>query len=230
MRAMSGGATQPLGHGFDDPERGSSWYSVSPVAGLRLIGLDTTDAATKLPGGFYHEGALSRAQLAFLHGELNSAVERDETVIVATHHPSLTLLPIAGSEVLAGEFRDLLSSYPNVVLHLVGHLHRNRVMDRGGYLEIGTCSTLDWPQEGRLIEIRRDDTDGSIVVAYEMFSHIDDTLPPLGEDPLRGLREAALAIARADKGATARQKRLDPSGEDPYGTPSDRAGGVTLGP
>ena len=155
-------------------------------------------------------------------------MERDETVIVASHHPSPSLLPARGSEVAGDEFRALLNAYPNVALHLAGHKHRNRVTDCGGYLEIETCSTLDLPQEGRLIEIWRDEVGGELVISYEMFSHLDDTWPALGDDPRRELREDARAIARGDKTANARQKRFDPSGADPTGEPSDRQSDALL--
>ena len=216
--------TEPAGHGFADPVNGPSWYSVSPVAGLRLIGLDTTDHTVRVPALLYQEGALSEAQLAFLRSELDAATDRGEIVIVASHHPSSSLVPGIGVEVVGRELRAVLSECPNVVLHLAGHHHRNHAIDRGGYVEIETCSTLDPPQEGRLIEIWRDDADGSVLITYEMFSHLDDSLPPLGEDPLRLLRETAQAIALGDKGAAARQKRFDPTGADPYGEPADRRG------
>lgn len=224
VQALFTTATEPTGHGFAGSDAAATWSSVSPVAGLRLIGLDTTDAVRKLPGHMYYDGALSRAQFAFLHAELEAATERGELVIVATHHPSDTLTTIAGTEVGADEFRAALQACPAVVLHLAGHMHRNRVIDRVTYVEIETCSTLDSPQEARLVEIWRDATDGRIAVAYEMFSHIEDELPPLGDDPLRGLRAQAQAIARGDKLAAARQQQHDPSGADPRGAPADRAG------
>lgn len=218
----------PEGHGFAGAPEWGMWYSVNPVAGVRLIGLDTTDAVTKDAGGLYFDGAVSRVQLDYLRQELELARERDELVIVATHHPSGTLATLAGTQVLGDEFRRLLAEHPNVVLHLCGHRHRHRVMDHGSYLEIETCSTLDLPQEGRLIELWRDDRDGSVTIAYEVFSHLDDSLPPLGEDPLRALREEAYALAVVDKGATARQMRLDPSGAQPAGREHDRRGRVMI--
>jgi 3',5'-cyclic AMP phosphodiesterase CpdA len=227
-QAMFETTTQPPGHGFLDPADARGWTSVQPVAGLRLIRLDTTDRSQQIPGAFYDQGALSRAQLTWLRGELDAAAANEELVIVASHHPSDGLWPAEGSVVTPDELRALLNQYPNVVLHIAGHTHRNRVTDRGGYLEIETCSTLDLPQEGRLIEIWRNPADASVLVTYEMFSHLDDTLPPLGDDPLRALREQARAIALGDQGAAARQKLRDPSGADPYGAPSDRAAFVLL--
>lgn len=223
IEAMFATETGPAGHGFVDLDDGPSWYSRSPVAGLRLIGLDTTDRTVEQPERIYSEGAMSRVQLEFLRAELAAAAERDEIVIVTSHHPSDSIALLWGSEVTAEELRGLLNEYPNVVLHLAGHVHRNRVVDRGGYLEVETCSTLDLPQEGRLIEVWRD-ADGGVVISYEMFSHLDDDLPSLGEDPLRRLREQAYDLAIQDKGAAARQRLRDPSGADAFGEPGDRNG------
>jgi hypothetical protein len=132
---------------------------------------------------------------------------------------------------LAGSgFRELLNEYPNVVVHLAGHSHRNRITDRDKYLEVETCSTLDLPQEGRLLEIWRNQADGTALLSYEMFSHLDDELPPLGDDPLEAQRRLAQATALDDTGAADRQKRADPTGADPYGRPSDRQGRVVLDP
>lgn len=223
VRTMFATETGPPGHGFSDPETSPTWYSVSPAPGLRLIALDTTDAGPEVPGITYLDGAISAGQWAFLQDELERAAEAGELVVIASHHPSQELT-VLSSAVTGPQLRDLLGAYPNVILHLCGHLHRNRVIDRGTYFEIETCSTLDLPQEGRIIEIWRDDLDGSIVIRYEMFSHLDDDLPPLGDDPLRTLRERARSIALNDKRAAERQLRRDPSGVDPAGSLQDRSG------
>jgi 3',5'-cyclic AMP phosphodiesterase CpdA len=222
--ALDGTATAPAGHGLSGRAADGYWYSTLLKPGLRLIGLDTTDRLYPLATAFYDQGALSRRQLDFLRAELDRAAAHDELVIVAAHHPSSSLLKSAGSEVDGTELRAMLNEYPGVVLYVTGHMHRNRVTDQGGYLEIETCSTLDLPQEGRLIEVWRDPAENRIVISYEMFSHLDDTLPPLGADPLRELREQARAIAMGDKGAAARQKCFDPTGADPRGEASDRQG------
>jgi len=228
VRSMFTTQTGPAGHGFNDPEAGPTWYSVSPVPGLRLIGLDTCDPAHLIEGFPYQEGAISAEQVAYLRAELAAAQDRDELVVVVSHHPSASLWDGYGSALIGSSFRALLNEHPNVVAHLAGHNHRNRVMDRDGYLEIETCSTLDIPQEGRLVEIWRDDDDDSIMVAYEMFSHLDDELPALGDDPLRPMREIAQAIALGDAGASERQKHRDASGASPHGGPSDRNGTTIL--
>lgn len=228
VRAMFQTITSPPGHGFLDAETGPTWYSLSPAPGLRLIGLDTCDPAHQISGFFYMDGSIGAEQLAFLRSELAAARERGELVIVASHHPSASLQAIYGTAVVGSEFRAVLNDFPNVILHLAGHTHRNRVSDRGGYIEIETCSTIDLPQEARLIEIWRDDGTGDVMIRYEMFSHLDETLPPLGADPLRPLREQAWTIAKADAGAAIRQKQRDPTGQSPRGEPEDRSGTILL--
>ena len=215
--------TGPAGHGMTEPDS-PTWYSVSPAPGVRLIGLDTADPAHRLPMFIYSEGAISAAQADFLRTELAAARDRDEIVIIATHHPSGALQEILGTALTMDAFQSLLREYPNVALHICGHTHNNRVTDRGGYLEIETCSTIDLPQEGRLIEVYRNERTGEATIAYEMFSHVNDALPPLGDDPLRDLRAQALAIAEADAETMARQKVYDESRADPRGRPADRAG------
>jgi hypothetical protein len=180
--------TGPAGHGFAPPSSGFRWYSVSPAPGLRLLGLNTTDARNVLPGGLYSEGALSFAQLAWMRDELARAEVAGEWVIVASHHPSMNLTPLAGSEVLPAAFRDALDACPRVVLHVAGHTHQNHVSRRGHYLEIETCSTLDYPQEARVIELW-EDAAGVVHASYQMVSGIEAMPSP--DDPLGALRQEA---------------------------------------
>ncbi len=223
VRALFQTLTTPAGHGMTSDD-GPSWFSVSPAPGVRLIGLDSSDPGHRIPAMIYVSAAVSAAQAEFLRSELAAAQARDEVIIVATHHPSASLEAGLGSALTPETFRSLLGEHSNVVLHICGHKHRNRVTDRGSYLEIETCSTIDLPQEGRLIEIRRDETSGEVSIAYEMFSHLNDELPALGDDPVVGLRQEARSIAMNDAGALIRQRIFDESGKDPRGRDEDRRG------
>ena len=208
--------TGPLGHGLTDPA-GPAWYSVSPAPGLRIIALDSADPPVKVPNVFYVEAAMTAAQVDFLRAELDAALARDEIVLVATHHPSGGLQFALGSAIGPDGFRALLAEYPNVVAHVCGHEHVNRVIDRGQYLEILTCATIDLPQEARLLEVYRDPRTGQASIAYEMISHLDAALPPLGYDPFISRREVARGIAQRDAGTptgTARRKRFAPDVND----------------
>lgn len=204
---------EPHGHGFGDTGNPSSWYSVSVKPGLRLIALNSSTPIFERPASIYSEGAISMEQVWFLRSELDRAGQRGEIVIVATHHPSSDLDPSLGTALEAASFRSLLSEYPCVKLHLSGHRHENTVVDRGGYTEIITGSTLDAPQRGRVIELwrERDSADSSnglissiqVELRYYLFSHLDeiastdDAQAALFDDPLREMRQIAAELAGA---------------------------------
>ncbi|MCB9852870.1 MAG: metallophosphoesterase [Phycisphaerales bacterium] len=228
IAAMFTAKTGPSGHGFTDPVFGESWWSQTPVAGVRLIGLDTCDPAHRIPGFLYVDGSISERQRTWLENELTRADAANEIAIVCSHHPSQALREIYGSSLLPDDLHALLNAHPSVALHLSGHEHRHRVADRGNYVEIETCATIDPPQEGRVIEIYRNDTTNEIAIAYDVFSHIDDALPPVGDDLLRPLRVEAKTIADNDKNAAARQRERDPTGADPRGRPTDRRNVIKL--
>lgn len=228
--------TQPPGHGFTEPIGESTWYSVSPVPGLRLIALDTA-----LPEGVfaavpYVAGSLTATQLDFLATELREAQTREEWVIVASHHPSQNLLP-PGTAVNGEQLRELLSSFPNVLMHLVGHFHRNHVTERAGYLEIETASIIDYPQEGRIIEIWQNAE--QVLLRYWTFSHLVDDVAL--RDELHDLRLEAFELARADAHAAVATARRSMGGDGRdtrardcrpeqwlEGQPRDRVGQVIL--
>ena len=200
VQAHLASTSDPPGHGFtaDHPDR--TWYSVSPVSGLRLITLNSSTPAIEQPEFAFSEGAISYEQRLFLERELQRAQARDEWVIVATHHPSSTLELIYGTSLGPHSFRTLLNKYPCVKLHLGGHLHVNVVIDRGGYRELLTSSILDAPQQGRVIEIWRD-ASGQADLRYWMFSHLeaidptDDSQAALFDDPLMPMRRKASELA-----------------------------------
>lgn len=167
--------SEPSGHGFSPDEPGRPWYSVSLLPGLRLIALDSASPLLERQTFFYFEGAISLPQLFFLRDELRRAQERDESVIVATHHPSESLEPTLGTALTASSFISLLNSFPCVKLHLAGHWHRHAVIDRGGYVEMVTGSILDAPQQGRIIELWREaEGERKVELRYRFFSHLDE--------------------------------------------------------
>ena len=230
LQAYGDTATSPAGHGFN-PSSQRRWYSVSPVPGVRLIGLDSSDPVAPDPRRVYSEGSIGLAQILFLRNELESACARDEKVIVLTHHPSADLKIDYGSAASPDSWRTLLRSFPCVTLHLVGHTHRNRVWDQGQYLEIETSSILDYPQEARMIEIW--ESDDELELRYWMFSHLDEcgdgitcrdasstseskddgpaddgADPPPPADPLLDMRRFAYELARQDAGFSGSTTRL----------------------
>lgn len=195
--------SEPTGHGFGSERTDQTWYSVSPVPGLRLIGLNSASPLLEQPTRIYSEGAISAAQRRFLVRELQIAQDRGEIAIVATHHPSESLDPFLGSALAADSLVRLLNEYPCVRLHLAGHWHSHAVIDRGGYREIVTASIIDPPQEGRVIEIWR--SPDETVLRYWTFSHLEEIEPPpsgasdLFDDPLMPMRRMAAEVANAPR-------------------------------
>ncbi|HPY74708.1 MAG: metallophosphoesterase [Planctomycetes bacterium] len=55
------------------------------------------------------------------------------------------------------KFIEKMKSYPNIIAHIVGHCHKNKIIQIGtanaGYWEIQTSSLLVYPQQSRLLEI-----------------------------------------------------------------------------
>lgn len=201
----------PSGHGFDAAQPTRSWYSVSPKPGLRLIVLNSASPRFEIPSLVYSDGAISAEQRDFLIDELENAQAADEIVIVATHHPSAGLEPAIGTSVTMPQFRSLLKRYPAVKLHLAGHLHTNAEFDHGGYFEVVTGSTLDFPQQGRIIEIWRPrlfdgqedpgDRNDQVEIRMSFFAHHERINPPgesyreLFDDPLFEMRRTAAELA-----------------------------------
>lgn len=73
-------------------------------------------------------------------------------------------------------------AYPNVVLWVNGHTHRNQVVPHrrtapgaaaGGFWELNTAAHIDWPSQARLVEIV-DNRDGTLSV----FGTIIDAAAP----------------------------------------------------
>ena len=173
--------TEPVGHGFTESNRreGHAYYSARPSgdAPIRLIVLDTVSSAP-IPGFPFFYGVMTRDQFEnFLKPEVKAARRAGEYVIIASHHPSIDFsIPHPGETVGTWEFRRFLASQPNVLAHICGHYHRNRVImvkGRNPYPEIETASLIDYPQEGRIIEIYRYPRSGWFVVQSAMVSHME---------------------------------------------------------
>jgi hypothetical protein len=132
---------------------------------LRLLVLNSTEAG-QLAGGGY-----SPTQLGWLAAELDRAVTDGVLVVVVSHHP----LDDIGDG--AEEMTGLLLGCPNVILHLAGHTHTNRVRPMlppqggtHGYWQVETASTLVFPQQARIVEIV-DNRDGTGSVVLTMLDH-----------------------------------------------------------
>jgi metallophosphoesterase (TIGR03767 family) len=196
----------PVGHGFSEENHaaGTAYYT-QEFGPLVLIVLDSTNS-----GGF-SAGSIDATQFAWLEEQLKAHSRQyfdrdgrgmtsgaeDRLIVVASHHPSAAMNnpfpdPVTQVERFRGpQLEELLHRFPNVVLHVAGHGLEHRLTPRpdpnllrrhGEYWEVTTGSPLDFPMQGRLLEIV-DNGDGTLSI----FSTVYDTASPVdptdAEDP-----------------------------------------------
>ena len=161
-KAIFEGGTQDDGHGFGlvdpDEEQASNgaagYYAWSPVPGFRFIALDTVSEAGVI--GPSADGNIDDPQYQWLQGQLEKATDKDQLVVLFSHHaiPSLTadvpdelagpcegddghghgvnpgcdLDPRSSEPIHLGEdMKSLLFQYPHVIAWVAGHSHVNAV-------------------------------------------------------------------------------------------------------
>lgn len=181
----------PVGHGFTaDNVAGSTAYYTFDAGRIRGVVLDTVVSA----GG--PDGSLDPDQFTWLESQLQAASSRwlsptgeivsrpgraNKYVVIFSHHTVGTMLNVpAGSGRISGpEVADLLLRYPNVILWVNGHTHRNQVIAHnrgsaaaiaGGFWELNTAAHIDWPEQSRIVEIV-DNLDGTLSIFGTIVDH-----------------------------------------------------------
>ncbi|MEU5884504.1 TIGR03767 family metallophosphoesterase [Spirillospora sp. NPDC047279] len=178
------------GHGFTQANLrdGTAYYAFDKGV-VRGIVLDTVN-----PNG-YSEGSLDRGQFAWLEAQLQAGSSRhfdakgavvrrphvaDRLFVLFSHHTIGSMgNPLGGGRVLGDEVEALLLRYPNVVLWVNGHTHRNEVIPHartsgaGGFWEVNTAAHVDFPQQSRIVELA-DNGDGTLSV----FATVLDSAGP----------------------------------------------------
>ena len=207
------------GHGYSpaNVESKTLYWSRNLNDHIKLIALDTVNH----DGGWH--GCVDRVQLHWLRSELENA---DRYVIVLSHHPAETLVnghhlegevPALQDEVVA-----LLQQFPKVILWVAGHTHRHQITYRGdgpdhGFWHVRSSSLIDWPQQGRVIELLQSGDD--LQIATYVFDHLGNPTP----DPANVADHRALAGISRWLAANNWQRQ---EGDHPLdlleGTPRDR--------
>jgi metallophosphoesterase (TIGR03767 family) len=160
------------GHGLTQANADAGTkYWFRDLDSFRLISLDTVN----LHGGW--QGSLDEPQFNWLKDLLNNCEAKK--VILFSHHPLHTLFndysPTgADRRVAREEIEEELLKHPEIIAWFAGHDHDNRVRFIGtegvnGFWHILTSSLIDWPQQGRVVEILRDGDE--IVIATSVFDH-----------------------------------------------------------
>jgi metallophosphoesterase (TIGR03767 family) len=179
--AHFGPAARPPGHGFTEGAGLYYRYDHGPVS---VLAMDTVN-----PHGNW-QGSLDEVQLAWLADELTAADADHRYVVLASHHPLDTLTNArtdgADRRVLTAELAAVLAGHPSLILWLNGHTHRTAVTPHGSYWEVTAPSLIDWPQQGRIVEILR--ADGRLTIAASRLDHA-------GETPWTGATDTTCALA-----------------------------------
>jgi metallophosphoesterase (TIGR03767 family) len=196
----------PVGHGYttENLQSGKAYYAFNS-RGIRGIVLDTVNPF----GG--SEGSMDADQLTWLASELAAGSSRyldatgqvvkhrvrDKLFVIFSHHSIGSMDNGAGpGRILGPAVRDLLLRFPNVVLWVNGHTHRNTVRPYaratgsaipGGFWEVNTAAHIDWPQQARVVELV-DNRDGTLSVFATLIDH--DAPTSYGSRP-----ESPLALA-----------------------------------
>jgi hypothetical protein len=134
------------------------------------------------------------AQLARLTNELKANSSRyldasgnwvtgtgqDKLIAIFSHHTVATMTNVIGvNRVLGQAVATLLLQFPNVLVWVNGHTHRNTVTPHsrpsgvavgGGSWEVNTAAHIDWPQQARVVEIVSNG-DGTLSIFGTIIDH-----------------------------------------------------------
>ena len=221
----------PVGHGFSQQNLDDAVaYYVFEHGSLSFIVLDTVN-----PAGFA-AGSIDATQFEWLTRQLTARSGRffdsegklvegqgaDQLLVIASYH-SLDRLnnplpdPSGEERLLGSALEELLHRFPNVIAHLTGSDHANRITARpdplrrgGSYWEIGTGSPVAFPMRSRLLEVtdNRDETISLFSTVYDIYAPID---PGEASDPTSGddVNEAELAALGRSVAAQDPQRDLE---------------------
>lgn len=184
----------PVGHGYTDENRadGTAYYTFDKGL-VRFVVMDTVNAN----GG--DEGSLSQTQFAWIKDVIASSKRR--LLVFSSHHSSWTMVNKVtgdidpGPRVLGKALVKELLKHRNVIAWINGHTHSNNIKAHvrkkdgeivNGFWEVNTASHIDWPQQGRIVEIA-DNADGTLSIFCTMLDHAAPTSwsPDQLDEPLQ---------------------------------------------
>lgn len=139
-------------YGFN--QKGRTCWHHNPVAGVDLIGLDTSVINQT-------EGEISPDQLVWLADKLSNNTNNFK--IIALHHPLFPNTTIDSFYTADGfnltntdAVNELLNRYQSVNLVLSAHHHLNYIVPKNGVYYINSPSIVTYPCEYRVITVNKD--------------------------------------------------------------------------
>jgi metallophosphoesterase (TIGR03768 family) len=157
-------STGPVGHGLNLASSILGCYTFEPKENLpiKVIVLDNTQKEEDF--NLHEHGYIDNERYEWLVAELDKGQAEGKLMIIAAHIP-LVIVGYGGhSPVSAANLIAKLQEYPNFMLWIAGHIHRNKVYvfkspdetkPELGFWHVETSSLRDFPQQFRTFEIVR---------------------------------------------------------------------------
>jgi metallophosphoesterase (TIGR03767 family) len=204
----SGGAG-PVGHGFTQASRttGKAWWSNKVGPAVTFLGLDTTNHVYGTDGcivdeqfGWIEEQLIAGSSSYYdTSGQLVHGSGTDTLFVLLSHHPSWMMDNLATDPQFPVKPHDgadltaLVLRFPNVILWVNGHTHANTIVPHPGgagqgpgFWEVNSPSTIDWGQQGRLIDLV-DNRDGTLSIFTITIDHHAPADPGTGSYTVESL-------------------------------------------
>ena len=167
-------SSSPVGHGFTQANLDNDFasYSFEPKSNLpvKVIVLDDTQRNEDF--NVHDHGYLNQERYDWLVRELDKGQAEGKLMIIAAHIPINAFGVTASAPIKRSQLIAKLNAYPNLLLWVAGHRHRNVVTARKspdsarpelGFWEVETSSLRDFPQQFRTFQIARN-SDNTISV------------------------------------------------------------------
>lgn len=142
----------------------------------------------------------------FGHDRLNPSCDRDPRPSTPLHDGQ--------------DLRDLLLAHPNAIAYVAGHTHENQILpfsgSNGGFWEITSPATADWPPQHRVIDVM-DNRDGTLSLFTTLLDHDSPS-----EAPGSGTDASAFGVGELASVHRTLTYNDPQAGPGPEGLPIDR--------
>jgi len=202
----------PVGHGFQISNLTNDFacYTFEPKTNLpiKVIVLDDT-AKANIPAAapfYYASASIDWKRYDWLTNELQQGQDAGQLMILAAHAPinpqqdlfntnlapqfsTNCIPPVTGTPLSSQSDAQLIATlhnYPNLILLLAGHRHKNTVTPQPspnpsqperGFWEVETASLRDFPQNFRTFDIRRNRDNTISIVTIDVDPDVEEGSP-----------------------------------------------------
>lgn len=173
--------TIPTGHGLNQQSTILGCYTFEPKMDIpvKVIVLDDTQPHNDFD--IHEHGYIDNERYNWLINELEKGQSEGKLMIIAAHIPLVIIGYNSHSPVSVNALVNKLQSYPNFIMWIAGHIHRNKVIafkspieskPELGFWHVETSSLRDFPQQFRTFQIVRNSDNNISIFA----TNVDPTL------------------------------------------------------